>query len=618
MAETNDGRQTLTVVYEAIITGRVTEFEREQANKVLKAKARAYKPEDYAQLSRIREGGKRTRIFPIRFMRAFAPGHEYATPLAELMPNGNIRVKYPSFVLDRSSMFKEEVATLEGGFFLGKGEEINPNEIVGIKDYETGGGVLYLPALALIDYSNQAIRSTGGKILEVSVFAATMGVGSGAVVGSSVAATEARMTAIWAARLAKGASMLDRAANVIEIASFVINENRDWIISKLGEPGKRLVQISNITNSVAGIYGIGRLAQGGYKIVKEMRAASKAARGQVEKLTQAEAATLRRLDDETDAMLKQMDDEAAKSGRAAAPAAKTAAPPGGKPGAPPRLDDPAAVKPPAKAAPKPAAAVDDLDVAAGKIGISKTQLHAEVEDLRGQTVDLDLVHQPRNPKFDAEMEAQGHNFTRNKTDRTWCRESKRTCQLNLGKKLNTETDGALAKKQAKFAAIEQQRKAHEASSPRARDPKHEPAAKAQTDPTPQASKAEFDRLPFVERQKLLDEWMKQRGVKRIVDSNDHHAWPKYLGGPEKGPLIGLDEQLHRAFHSALDKELPRQLPNATKYYAGLSQAEKLQNIKKLKAVARDFDMQWGSRIGERLNKALQGTPYENLSLEKLH
>lgn len=313
-ANDRDGRQTLSLIYEAIITGDVSAFEREQANKVLMAKAQAYKPDDYMSLSRVRENGRRTRIFPIRFMRV-TPGNDYAPPLAKLVPNGHIRVKYPVSVLHMET-FKAEVATLEGGFFQGEGEEINPNEIVGIKDYERGGVIQYLPALALIDYSNQAIHSTGGKIFEVSVFAATLGIGGGAVAGGGVAATEVRMTAIWATRLTKAATVLDRVANVIGIASFVINENRDWIIRKLGKRGKQLVEITEVANSVAGVYGIGRLAHVGYKIVEEMQTASKAARLESKILTSEENIVLKRLDDETDAMLKELDESAVKSGDA--------------------------------------------------------------------------------------------------------------------------------------------------------------------------------------------------------------------------------------------------------------------------------------------------------------
>jgi hypothetical protein len=121
--------------------------------------------------------------------------------------------------------------------FGSEGVEFNPNEIVGIKDYAKGGPVKVesMPALVLIDYSNRAIESTTGKIIEVSAFAATMGIGGGAVAGGrAVTATEVRTAAIWGARAARVALVVDRVANVIGVAPFLINENREWIIGKLG------------------------------------------------------------------------------------------------------------------------------------------------------------------------------------------------------------------------------------------------------------------------------------------------------------------------------------------------------------------------------------------------
>jgi RHS repeat-associated protein len=40
-------------------------------------------------------------------------------------------------------------------------------------------------------------------------------------------------------------------------------------------------------------------------------------------------------------------------------------------------------------------------------------------------------------------------------------------------------------------------------------------------------------------------------------NHGHHAWPKYLGGPKKQDLVPLDPDLHRDYHSGLDKVLPR-------------------------------------------------------------
>ena len=80
------------------------------------------------------------------------------------------------------------------------------------------------------------------------------------------------------------------------------------------------------------------------------------------------------------------------------------------------------------------------------------------------------------------------------------------------------------------------------------------------------------------------------------------------GRSEERTTIGLEEKLHQAFHSALDKVLPRK-PGA-QYYAGLSPAQKAKNIETLKQVARDFDIDFKTKIYNRLLQALKGTPYE--------
>jgi hypothetical protein len=477
-AADREGRYALTLLYQAIITGSVTEYERKQANRILLAKTKQIDPEKFVKMATSRGDRLRTPIFPIRFMRV--TGGDYAPPDVKLLSNGRLLVKYPSNMQSMST-FKEERQTL--GNVFGAGMELSVNEIVGIKDYERGGGIQYLPAMVLIDYANQAIESTSGKIIEVSITVATLGIGGGVGAGRAAAKELITSTAIWGARLGKAARVLDRAATVIEIAAFVINENRDWIISQLGEPGRRLVQLSNAASSAIAVYGLARLGQAGYHIVKEMRKASKEARALKKQLDADQSQVLKRIDDETDLMLKQLDDDAAKS---AAPTAVA-----DKPGATVRVDEPVAPKTPKKGG-KPTGAVDELEVAASKIGISKSKLkgevedlrgQGEVEDLRGQTVDPDSVRQPKSARLDAEMDAQGHNFKRNKRNRTWCRHSPdETCDLDLGNGLNKDVDDVIAKKQTKFEKIEQERKAREAAPPRERPQKREKAETAETDP----------------------------------------------------------------------------------------------------------------------------------------
>jgi hypothetical protein len=265
----------------------------------------------------------------------------------------------------------------------------------------------------------------------------------------------------------------------------------------------------------------------------------KEARALKRQLTAEQSRALNRIDDETDLMLKQLDDEAAKS---AAPTAVAE-----KPGAAGRVDDPAAPKRPGKGAGKPVGAADELEGAASKIGISKERLKSEVEDLRGQTVDPDNVYQPKNTRLDAEMDA-GHNFTRNKRQRTWCRHSPDdTCHLDLGDGLNKDVDDVIAKKQAKFEKLEQDRKAREAAPPRPRPKKREKTSTAETDP--KRSKAK-DRA----KQQVARENTKKALQSQIDDAKDLELQLRVeMGDIEQRARQRLD----RAERASLDAEAER-------------------------------------------------------------
>lgn len=67
----------------------------------------------------------------------------------------------------------------------------------------------------------------------------------------------------------------------------------------------------------------------------------------------------------------------------------------------------------------------------------------------------------------------------------------------------------------------------------------------------------------------------------------HHAWPMYLGGPVKQNLVPLAKEMHDAFHSGLDKVLPRQWGSA--YYQSLGPAARQQMLQDLGAYVRAFD-----------------------------
>jgi hypothetical protein len=444
LASSYHGRYALSLIYVAMITGSVTDFERAQAARVLFAKTRQYSPDTFAQMSRFRGKGIPTRIFPVRFMRV--TGGDYAPPLAKLLDNGQVRVSYPQS-LSTMSTFKNELRTIVN-FVGGEGDLINANEIVIIKDYERGTETP-LPALALIDYSNQAIHSTTGKILEVSIFAATLGYGSAAVGGAEATAENAAAritsTAIWGARIAKTVRVLDVAANVIGVAAFVIDENREWIVRKLGPTGELLVRISDIANTAVAIYGMAHLAHAGFAIAKDLHAAVSSARTAAKDLTNAEASIIDELDSKLTQLSNEIDQEAATTSRNASAKQEHTEDVHADGGESARLGTDATAKLPKQSA----ADLDEIHASAMAHKIPQKELEHQADTLARKAGDPDNVHIPETGKVDAEMRADGHRFERNQRSRTWCRYTKADCELGLGQQVNANVDAAVAKKRAR-------------------------------------------------------------------------------------------------------------------------------------------------------------------------
>ena len=81
----------------------------------------------------------------------------------------------------------------------------------------------------------------------------------------------------------------------------------------------------------------------------------------------------------------------------------------------------------------------------------------------------------------------------------------------------------------------------------------------------------------------------------------HHAWPKYLGGAAKQDLVTLPRKVHEAFHSGLDKLLPRQW--GAEYYQKLAPAARDQVLRDLSDYTRAFDTKHGTNIFDALVKA---------------
>jgi hypothetical protein len=103
---------------------------------------------------------------------------------------------------------------------------------------------------------------------------------------------------------------------------------------------------------------------------------------------------------------------------------------------------------------------------------------------------------------------------------------------------------------------------------------------------------------------LLDEFRTSRKAPNSA-SQLHHPWPKYLGGPSKQALEQLPKSVHDAYHSGLDKILPRQW--GTKYYDGLSGAARQQMQQDLAAYTKAFDAKYGTSLSQSmLNNGFSG------------
>jgi RHS repeat-associated protein len=95
-----------------------------------------------------------------------------------------------------------------------------------------------------------------------------------------------------------------------------------------------------------------------------------------------------------------------------------------------------------------------------------------------------------------------------------------------------------------------------------------------------------------------------RGIARVAESrlgataaqavHFHHAWPKYLGGPTEQLLEPLPKALHDAYHSGLDKILPRQI--GTEFYQTMSATERKVMERELLEYTRAFDAKYGTKL----------------------
>jgi uncharacterized protein DUF4157 len=277
-AASDDGRAMLDVLYDALITGDVTGFERLQADRILAAKAKTIRPPTGADVAKVLS---EPAIFPL------ATGWgSTATIYAELLENGKVMVRYDSSTGLRSPEFARERASLYqryGEDEVFSGITLEPDELVIVRLFDHGGSTETVPAIKLIDFFNQQKEDTLGKIKAVSIMGATVGlggIGAGGILG-------------WS----------DTIAFAINAGTLFINANRD-VIARTAL-GRRFLEVWDVAEGIVEYYNWGRLGMDGLKLVHAtVSAPFKRWQQEVpEGLTSVERETIAKAQQETEAWL---------------------------------------------------------------------------------------------------------------------------------------------------------------------------------------------------------------------------------------------------------------------------------------------------------------------------
>ena len=265
IAANPDGRRTLDIIYQAIITGDVSDFQRKQAARILQAKQLTPAKDRQAadrEFSRI--ASEKKMIFPVRNTGLFRISA--AVFHAELTPQGKVAVKYVSErVFD--NMFQEDRQTLlPWGKLTDEPIELDPDQVVYVRLYDDDEKLIPVHALELIDIGNQSARAAVGKGLTAFFLGLTLGAGAlggGAVEGlaGEVEAGEASAATLRALKIGRAVLWTDRVAFGIQALSFVADDLRDKLPSFV-------VDALDVANRVGAYYGWTRMGLDGFRFVR--------------------------------------------------------------------------------------------------------------------------------------------------------------------------------------------------------------------------------------------------------------------------------------------------------------------------------------------------------------
>lgn len=287
MALHREGNLLLESLFDAMTSGHVRPEELEQAARLLAAEAQRRHLTPEAFVSAV----ERARIFPYEAMGLTKGG---APLTAGKREDGRIWVELtPRSFEDK---YRAEAVTLYGLEYV-----LEPDELVGVRLYDEGGGVVYVPALYLLLLSHEDSARVGWKMVEAGALGLSLGAG---------ALVEAGVEAGVAARVLVAC---DRVAVAMGLATSLLLEHRGWLMERFGVEGRGLVYGLEVFHSALAVYGGIRLGMAAPSLVRGLRELYRGflerarAQSRLGKLTQEEAARVARLQQHLEGMFQELD-----------------------------------------------------------------------------------------------------------------------------------------------------------------------------------------------------------------------------------------------------------------------------------------------------------------------
>ncbi|HTS30928.1 MAG TPA: DUF4157 domain-containing protein [Bryobacteraceae bacterium] len=420
-AASQEGLGVLDILYDALITGDVSAFERYEAERIIQVRAGRTSLHDYEAYQ------GHPRIFPVKYQRFL---RDCYAPLKAELSDGMVKVKYNSVRIYECSEFRKDIDTLKASFGISDTGlldwiPLKPDELVTVRLYDDNEKLLDMPAIGLIDFANESKNRT--LALAEQSF----------VLGLTIATIP--LGGLPEAGLLRLLAIADRVAWGIALVSSLVNLNRDWIAEL--PYGKDFLEAMDAVNRLAGYYGWARLGVEGLRFAgSKIRPAWQAWRAAPRvDLSDAHAAIARDIDTQVGHTLEDIANAEKQATAGVHPDTPAAEP--RTAGEPHESAGTVEGAQPAQHPAEPSLA----DVAKAH-GIPPGELETEVRELI-ETPD-NVAEAPQNSKNDAEMDAEGHHFERDKQARTWCRHSDEACDLELGNELNEKVDGRLVEKRA--------------------------------------------------------------------------------------------------------------------------------------------------------------------------